>query len=216
MRLFAGLPSYDGRRWNGRALAAMQSSGLCAVTMEVTSSLLTFAFNQCWVAALNARAQGVTHFLLLHADVVPETPEWLTHLTLEMHLNPAIQILSVAVPIKSSSGRVSVALEKPEEPWNPHGLTADDLAARPVTWTEPGLLVNSGMLLVDIRQPWVEQVRFTVEDRLVCRDGVWYAEVFSEDWNFSRQAARLGVASWVTRRVAVTHMGVHGWSSPWL
>ena len=216
MKIFAGLPTSDGRRWNGKALAALHTSGLCCGSIEVVSSLLTFAFNQCWAAALTARASlGATHFLLLHGDVLPTSPDWLTNLALEMHFNPEMQILSVAVPVKSDHGRVSCALEKPDNQWDPHGLTATDLQARPVTWTEPGLLVNSGMLLVDIRRPWVEQVCFTIEDRIVEREGVWRAEVFSEDWNFSRQAARLGVASWVTRRVSVVHMGVHGWSSSW-
>ena len=163
---------------------------------------------------MNERRRGATHFLLLHADVVPQSPDWLTQLALEVTCNPAIQILSVAVPIKSSSGRVSVSLES-DDPWNPHGLTLEDMQARPMTWTAPGLLVNSGMLLVDLTQPWVERVWFHIDNRVVCREGEWRAEVFSEDWHFSRQAAALGVASWVTRRVEVVHMGVHGWSTAW-
>ena len=214
MKVFAGLPTYNGERWNGRAMAALHTSNVCMGSIDVSSSLLTFAFNQCWAAALNERKRGATHFLMLHADVVPTDPNWLTQLLLEVTFRPEIQILSVAVPIKSSSGRVSCALES-DDAWDPRGLTQADLLAREVTWTDPGLLVNTGLLLVDLRQPWVEQVRFTVHDRLVQVEGEWRAQVFSEDWDFSRQARALGVDSWVTRRIGVVHMGVHGWSSPW-
>lgn len=215
MKIFAGLPTYDGRRWNGRAMAALHTSGLCLGSLDISSSLLSFGFNQCWAAALNERAKGATHFLMLHADVVPQHPEWLTQFVLEMTMREGCQILSAAIPIKSNGGRVSAAIES-DNPWNPHGLTVEDIKARPMTWTQPGLLVNSGLLLVDLRQPWVEHVCFTIQDRVTKNDqGKWIAEVFSEDWHFSRQAARFGVASWLTRRVDLVHMGIRGWSSPW-
>lgn len=215
MKLFVGLPTTDGRRWNSRAVGSLHhSGGLCVGLLEYTCSVLTYGFNQCYVAALNARKKGVTHFLLLHADVTPLRADWLRTLTTEMYRHEAAgcQILSVAVPIKDDAQRVSVARENPDDPWDPQVLTGADLLTRPVTFTEPGLLVNSGLLLVDIRQPWVEQVVFSVEDRLVRdEDGTFGAQCFPEDWNFSRQAASLGVPSWCTRRVPVVHMGTYGW-----
>ena len=82
-----------------------------------------------------------------------------------------------------------------------------EILDRPVTWTAPDLLVNTGLMLVDFREPWVERVCFTIRDKIHEENGTWVAEVEPEDWGFSRQARALGVPLHVTRRVAVMHIG---------
>lgn len=209
VKVLAGLPTYDGMRWNANAIASMHLRNID--TFEIQSSLLASAFNRCWVEALNKRESnpGVTHFLLLHADIVPLESDWFQQLWEEFEKNQC-KVLSVAVPIKNELGITSTALET-ENLWHPRRLTVSEILDRSVTWTDPRLLVNTGMLLVDFRQPWVEKVCFTINDKIHKPNGKWVSEVESEDWNFSRQCRELGVDVWVTRRVAVQHMGRAFW-----
>ena len=37
-----------------------------------------------------------------------------------------------------------------------------EILARPETFTHPDLLVNTGMLLVDMRDDWIERAYFTI------------------------------------------------------
>jgi hypothetical protein len=208
IKVVAALPSYDGTRWNANALACLYRSNVD--TLEVQGSLLTSTFNRCWVEALNMREQGkITHFLMLHADVVPHDFDWARALWEEFAKHQC-KVLSVAIPIKSDVGITSTGWET-DDLWRPRRLTVQELLDRPVTWTHGRLLVNTGMMLVDFREAWVEKVCFTVRDRIHKPNGKWVCEVESEDWNFSRQLRALGIAPWVTRRVGVTHMGIAGW-----
>jgi len=198
--ILVGLPTVDGRRLNGEAVAYLHARGL--TTIEVRSSLLAYAFNQCLVAALNRRKAGVTHFLLLHADVVPLDQDWLGAIV-DVAARHAARVLSVLLPIRDDSGLTSTAIDT--DPWRPRKLSMTQMFDRPPTWTAPDLLVNSGFLLIDVRDPWIEQVHFTINDRLRYEQGRWVADVESEDWNFSRQCRALGVDVWVTREIRARH-----------
>lgn len=204
MKIIAGLPSYDGQRHNSTALVSLHLSNIA--TMEMNGSLLTASFNRCWVKALNKRKEGVTHFLMLHADVVPVEMTWIEQLYEEFTANRC-QVLSAAIPIKTIQGMTSTAWETGDI-FRPRRLTLTEMHARPVTWTHPKLLVNTGMMLVDFTQPWVEQICFTMNDRnRRDENGNWTTDIEPEDWNFSRQCKALGVPVWVTRRVKINHIG---------
>lgn len=209
--LFLALPSYNGWRRNiGPVLEVVMSGGIGVRVMEATLPLLALCFNSCWVAALNARAEGVTHFLMLHADVLPRsgaTP-WHQVLLAEMAETGA-DVLSAVVAIKNANGATSTAIDVDQ--WHQRGLMLAEVAYRPETWTEPGLLVNTGCLLVDLRKPWVDRVCFTVNDRIVQTPEGWKAECEPEDWGFSRQARALGAAIYATRKVEVFHYGETGY-----
>jgi len=212
VKILAGLPSYDGQRWNGSAISALHRSGVD--TFEESRSLLANVFNRCWVEALNRRKSAfpVTHFLMLHADIIPIATDWFEQLWREFNDNKC-KVLSVAVPIKTEAGLTSTALESGNL-WRPRRLTVTEILDRPVTWTAPDLLVNTGLMLVDLREwrdwrdePWVEKICFTINDEIHEENGTWVAEVEPEDWNFSRQCRALGVPLHVTRRVGVAHVG---------
>ncbi len=210
VKLLAGLPSYDGMRWNGSAMGSLYVSNVD--TFEISTSILTSAFNRCWVEALNKRegAVPITHFLLLHADVCPIEFDWLQQLWEEFEANKC-KVLSLAIPIKNQTGLTSIGMET-DNIWKPRRLTVTEILEKPMTWTDPQVLVNTGMLLVDFRDPWVEKICFTMNDRISKDEtGKWTCEVESEDWNFSRQCRALGIDPWVTRRVAVQHMGRGSW-----
>lgn len=203
------MPTYDGTRWNAVALSDLRLAG--AAIMEVSSSLLAYGFNSCFAAALNARkTDQVTHFLLLHADVIPRDGDWLRLLLKEMEAVKA-QVLSVMLPIKvEGSSLTSTALESPDQ-WRPKQLTLEEMQERPETWTHPNLLVNTGYMLIDLRNPWVEEICFTINDAIRKVNDQWLAEFEPEDWHFSRQCKALGIPVWVTRKFRALHAGRKYW-----
>ena len=178
-----------------------------------SSSALTMNFNKLWCQALNERkGMGVTHFLMLHADVRPLDRDWLDVMFEEMEKNDA-DVLSSIIPIKNNMGVTSTALDpKIEGVWSGVRLTQKQVLdpAMPDTWTADNLLVNTGLMLVDFRKPWVEKICFNVQNRIEKNEAGFYAPIFEpEDWNFSRQCHKLGVKLFVTRKVVVDHYGIH-------
>lgn len=218
-KIFAGLPTYDGSRHNGSALGMLYLSGVD--TYEIGSSFLTAAFNRCWAEALNRRGErGTTHFLLLHADIVPLEMNWVQQLWQEFTTNNC-EVMALTVPIKTVAGVTSTALEVEGDKWHPRRLTMNEIHQLPVTWSHPRLLLNTGMLLVDFSKPWVEKICFQVDNRIRKDDsGRFVVDCEPEDWQFSRQCHKLGIQLHTTRRVRVNHMGggtwhnASGWGKP--
>ncbi len=215
--IVAGCPTADGRRLNSRALIQLKEAGFQIADPAI--SLLTLAFNECYAYALNA---GASHFLLLHADVVPVTPNWPRAL---VEIAEGRGVVSTVLPIKASGGLTSTALET-EDPWTPRRLTLEEVQGRPSTWTEPGLLVNTGLMVVDLRQSFARRVHFATHDRLVNEGGTWVARAQPEDYDFSRQVRSEGGTVWATREIMALHVGTESWpnwiqqgrsicSSPW-
>lgn len=216
-RLLLGLPTYGARvEANAEALLKLQQRLAGRVSYYYTNpggSLLAMNHNLAWTVGLNLRdSDRITHLLMWHSDVAPEdeTGAWLETLLDEMARVQA-DVLGVVLAIKDTRGLTSTALDT--DLWRPRRLTATEIMDRPVTWTAPDLLVNTGLLLVDFRQPWVEQVCFTIRDR-IHRDpdsGQWRPEVQPEDWDFSRQAHRLGARVFATRAIEARHWGPFPW-----
>lgn len=205
-KVIIGVPSYDGRIQGQMASSFIfASEGDTVATINVAySSLLAFTFNRLWTDALNSRVRGWTHFCMLHADVVPE-PGWLDKM-MKIHRETESDILSVVMPIKNSLGVSSTAIDDNE--WEPPRFTMKQLAKMPPTFTSPKLLVNTGLMLVDIRKPWVENIRFHIDDRIIKNEkGEFVMQAKPEDWNFSRDARALGAKIFATQAVAATHYG---------
>jgi hypothetical protein len=209
-RLFAALPSYDGRRVNGRALSdLLQIRNLEVRTYEVQGSLLAANFNRAWAQALNWQSD---FFLMLHDDIVPLQDEWIQIMFAELTQHKA-SVLSVVSPIKNPDGLTSTAVEAADL-WHPRRLAMTEVMQKPETWTEPGLLLNDGLMLVDFRQPWVHEAYFTINDRIVRRpDGQYEHEVEPEDWFFSRRAQAAGAKLFATRKVLIQHIGSAGYDN---
>jgi hypothetical protein len=213
-RLVVGLPTYDGRRYNGKAMSEILGiSNLDVRCIEIQNSLLALAFNQAWAAALNDNA---TFFLMLHEDIIPVTDQWVAVMFREL-MDRRADVISVVSPIKTPDGLTSTAVET-DDPWNPRRLTMTEVYERPETWTEEGLLLNTGLMLVDFRAPWVNDAYFTINDRIIRKPtGEYMAEVQPEDWNISRTARAAGAKLYATRKVTVLHVGRAGYdnSCPW-
>jgi hypothetical protein len=187
------------------------------------SSLLADSFNRLWCQALNARAQGVTHFAMLHADIVPRAG-WLGVLLRELLAHSA-DLVSAVVPIKSIDGVTSTAIDSPNPFEVERRLTMAEVMQLPRTFSaadcgypDRALLVNSGCWIADIRKPWAEQVRFQISNAITKNAaGQFESQVMSEDWDFSRQLHRLGATVLATRKVVLEHVGPHcyGNASAW-
>lgn len=231
--VFVGIPSYDGNV-NGSSLMSIQYASSRTPHMRAinTCSLLANGFNVLYCLALNNRTtNGLTHFCMLHADIVPIDHDWLDTMMDEMQ-QYGLKALSVAMPIKNEMGLTSTALDMshdrdllPNHTWPARRLTIREISRMPETFTaadavkglawwkhtdDPTLLINTGLLLIDIRESWAEQLCFTINDSIVkLENGQFCAFVEPEDWNLSKQLKALGVPYGVTRKVRCNHVGSH-------
>jgi hypothetical protein len=207
--LFLALPTYNGERSNASAIvAAVRNPGPFQNirTEDSGSSFLTHTFNGMWAKALNARAEGVTHFLMMHSDVYPHSLTWIQDLFAIMERMNA-QLLSVVLPMKDARGLTTTALE--DELRGARRLTMREIEARDPTFTDPELLVNTGLMLVDMREPWVESMYFDMQSGIArgLTGAFVVCQADSEDWVFSRLARSAGVQLWATRELRATHYG---------
>ncbi len=225
----------------GWLVTASQQHKCRVVHKNFRSSLLGRSFNDLWASALQGAQNGViTHFAMIHHDIGPEpaAPDgrriwWLDEMLDEMERVRA-DVLSVVSPIKDHRGLTSTAIDDPQDPYEPERrLTMHEILQLPETFTAEDcfkmginphrhiLLVNTGLLLVDIRKPWVlgdwaanRPVMFTINDRIRRNpDGQWTVDVESEDWYFSREAARWGAQVYCTRKIAIKHFGEVAWTN---
>lgn len=212
MRLFACFPGYGGARHNLMPLLKLMKEHepfKAVYPFEPRTSLLAHAFNHGYAQALMMRkTHGISHFLLMHSDIVPMEPGWLATLAAEMEAHDA-RVMSVIAPIKDQRGLTSTALDLNDE-WSPTRLTMKQVMKMAETFTHEKLLLNTGLLLLDLRQAeWAEQVFFTIRDGMgISEDRKKFLPVVEpEDWYFSRQLNALGVKLWATRKVKIVHKG---------
>lgn len=189
------------------------------------SSLLAKGHNDLWGAAIHYARNGIiTHYLNHHADIEIRTHGWLDVMIEEMNRTGAA-ILSVCQPIKANvrvlGTEVSTALPT-DDPWRYRKLTWDEIADLPPTFTLPNLLVNTGLLLIDVRRQefWQKNDRgeykfyFTINDRIIDGpDGVPVAQYQPEDYNFSAICHEAGLPVYATRVIDCLHYGRVGFSN---
>ncbi len=205
------------------------------------SSLLGRSFNDSWARALQGASNGViTHFAMIHSDIGPEPKDkdgkpvfWLDEMLAEMQRLKA-DVLSAVVPIKDDRNLTSTAIDDPQDPFEPERrLTMHEVLKLPETFSamdcafaginpnHHGLLVNTGLILVDVRGAWVwddwttnRPIMFTVNDKIIRKpDGQFVVSVESEDWYFSRCANRNRARIFATRKIALKHFGEIAWSN---
>lgn len=221
LSVYIGIPTYDGRVHKNltNALQKATANRIPKTTSIITCSILTRAFNLLYAHALNERKNGITHFCLLHDDIVP-APLWLDSMLQIMDSRNA-DVLSVVVPLKTEQGLTSTALDLPVDEqdahWSVKRLTLKEIYSDfAPTFTHDKLLVNTGLMLVDLRKPWVENIWFAFEDRIIPDaklPGNFKAVGVSEDWFFSRRARELGAKLYATREIGVRHAGTAEYSN---
>lgn len=215
-KVLIGIPTFDHKVITDTVYAVMAAKTRkdVHVNFRLTGfSGLTCNFNRLLCDALDG---DYTHFVMLHADIAPN-PGWLDKLIEVMERFQA-DIVSAISPIKDERGLTSTAIENIEDPWHPIRFTMKEVFKLDPSFTRPDLLLNTGLMLVDIRKPWVNQVRFHVEDAIKIVEGKRYPLFMPEDWLFSRDARAAGAQTLVaTREVLLNHIGgaYHDNASPW-
>ena len=176
-------------------------------------SVLTRNFNMLYAQALNQRANGTTHFCMHHEDIIPDK-FWLDRMLAIMKERDA-DILSVVAPLKDNRGLTSTGIDEPlpghVEGWEFKRLTLTEIYNDyPATFTHPKLLINTGLMLVKLTQPWCEKLHFEFTDAIIPNPkepGKFMPVGVSEDWNFSRMAHKLGLKVYATREIPLLHFG---------
>jgi hypothetical protein len=203
--VFIALPTYNGQICIGlaKALLAPFETKTRASFAFHSSSLLAKSFNHLWCDALNNRDKGITHFLMVHADIAPE--EYFAEKMLNIMAQEKADVLSVISPLKSADGLTSTGLDLGD---SVRRFTMKEIHAMPhATFHAENLMVNTGLMLVDITKPWVETIEFQMWDRIVEKDGKRVAVTVPEDWMFSRHARENGAKLYATREIKLEHMG---------
>ncbi len=209
-----GIPTYK-RELDAGILPAthVMTGGKHKMTMltSIDTSACCMRFNAFLIMAQQLYAQGkADYFLLWHSDIVPEAH--FIDVMVDIAEEKGAEILSAVVPIKDQNGLTSTALDEPvgdmPPEWRVRRLTMTEINARPETFTESNLLVNTGLILIKLSAPWLKDIHFHFDDAIIEHHGQRLAVLFPEDWMFSRDARKLGCTSqWVTRAVKLTHVG---------
>lgn len=223
MSVYVGIACYGNvmhQEILGKFIKASKTHGVVSHYLAQSYSILPRNFNKLLCQALNLRDKGVTHFLLWHSDILPQEDFYVDKMLQLMDKHDA-DILSVIVPLKDQTGITSTALVNPDDHYKPIRYTLKQLMDKrnniPATFTHPDILVNSGFMLIDITNPWIEEIAFDFEEVIEKnKDGQFEAKGLSEDWHFSHLAKDLGAKIFATREIPVVHVGGQTWYGNWM
>jgi hypothetical protein len=221
-KVFLALPS-RGSVITPLATALFKTGKTPCELRSHSCSLLTLTFNSLWAMALNERANGFTHFAMIHDDIWPMDDGWLDLLLKEFKASGA-DVLSTCVPIKDDRGLTSTAvMHKPTQRMIRLTMTEvcdlpDTFNAKDCGYDDCVILPNTGLWICDFTKPWVERICFTMKDRIFKgADGQWVPQCFGEDWGFGVQLAEMGLKVSATTALKVVHQGKFDYPNfaPW-
>lgn len=214
MKVLVGIPSYQPGGVGTTALLRTLNRKNTFAYKEETGSLLTWNHNRLLATALNLRQRDdFTHLMLMHSDVSPEDDDWFETFCAEAEASQA-DVIAATIPIKDNVGATSTALDIGKDKWHPARLSQKQVCDLPKTFTADKLLLNTGLMLINLSCPWLGRVCFHMQD-IVEKDaeGNWVARVASEDWEFSREAVASGAKLYATSAVRLFHHGTAMWSN---
>lgn len=199
------------------------------MTGQSVSSLLPDAFNTLMCNALNMDMDGekATHFVMVHGDIAPQE-HWLSMMLDESEAT-GVDILSAVVPIKVvGCDDTSTAIGTLNGRYSDFRriTTKETLIQLPPTFGpedccvgDERLLLNTGLMVVDLRKPWIEDWLagggFRLESHAwKCPDGKWKSICIPEDWSFSYDAqVKYGARVAATTKVRLIHYGEAGYAN---
>lgn len=213
--IFVGIPVGENNSVDSRldsVLCAARSKMRCAVSARGNSCVCKNC-NNLFSAALNMRDDGITHFCLLHADIIPQG-NWLEELYNEMVAHN-LEVLSCVVPMKGKSrnGRFEVSTA-----WSPDGdvrnMTLEEfgLNRTRINDNKPPLLINTGVCLMDLRRNW-DDFAFSMHDYIYKKDGKYAVGFEPEDYRAAVWFHQHGVRYGATSKVKVIHTGKYDWTN---
>jgi len=217
-----GIPS-GGSLLTDMALSLLYCSNRHSVDIRKSTSSWD-NFSVLWAMALNAAEAGeITHFSMLHADIIPQAG-WIDILIDEMEA-AKVSLVSTTVPLKDHAGVLSCGIggQTPSiGAWRrltlwemfhgnlPETFSIGDLRdTLPSRWPlDPYLLHNNGCWVADLRnEAWHQAAddgnaaayfAFTKQMQRTA-EGRWMVFGESEDWFFSRRMHEAGIPSAITR-----------------
>lgn len=191
---------------------------------HVECSILTQSFNVLWAKAYTlSHTMGVTHFAMLHADVVPEQ-FWLDKLFM-IHQKTGADVVSVVLPIKDERGLTSTGflpVDADIKYFPVRRLTLSEVYKLPPTFGgkdlanagySPRMVINTGLFLAKLNTPWTNKVVFHMEDFIHYGKSRATMGCISEDWCFSDILYQNGVHYLATREVSACHVGSFNYSN---
>lgn len=206
-KILLHVPSLDGVMRFESALACLQTGSAQKEFVFTQNSFSTLLWNSVWCKALNGRKEGFTHYAMLHVDLYPTQSNWLDQLLDIMQRHDA-EAVAVNIAVKDGRGLSSTCLDTGVDRFSPRRFTMKQLAKMPKTFTHPKLLVNNGMMLVDLSAPWVEKAWYNNEN-IICKDehGNFTAQSYGDDWFFARKMIENGARVFATSEIQVMHVG---------
>lgn len=211
-RTYLSVPLHDGRQFAGVGEApTVQPRNYCEKSWR-GSSLIPANFNKAWVeAVVRAEAGEFTHFAMQHSDVVAE-PGWVDILHDEMRRTGA-DLISAVVPLKEESGRTSMGVDVSRSPHFFKQFTMREIANFAPTFSAedagyPGcaLVVNTGLWLAKLNQPWNKKICFAIPAFIDWDRTPPFIATEPEDWLMSRQLFQAGAKVMATTKVKLKHM----------
>lgn len=212
-------------------LPAKPGTGLKVIHWPNVNSSLGHCFNGLLCDCYAKQADhDITHFAMIHGDVVPES-YWLSTMLEELERVDA-DVLSAVLAIKDSQGVSSTGLFYADRPdWPTRRLTFTEIhkSRLPRTFNHQDLIdnglatgkdgevmvINTGLWVARYKKPWFQDnkvvFRQTHEIKKLPRpDGkgdylqCWF---MPEDWWFARDLASWGARVYATSCVSVNHVG---------
>ena len=211
-RIFLAIPTHNGMVCGETmisAVNALRTSKYPIGFFYQKHSKLTMNFNLLLAKAIN---EGYSHFLMLHSDISVEGP-WMQRM-MEIMEERTAEILSVNMMLKHHDGFTSTGLCKEEtSPLLIKRYTLKELANLPQTFTHPDIVLNTGVMLIDLNAPFMKHfgkgLHFRVTDNVVKEDGK--LKVYgggTEDWLFSLDARKFGATKlYATTEITAHHIG---------
>jgi hypothetical protein len=188
------------------------------------ASLLPFSHNVCLAEAMNKRDEGVaTHVAYLHSDIACEAG-WLNKLAAIMRDRGDVAVSAVVCIKEPKRLRTSAAVGARGNNFAfKRFITTADRLNMPETFStadvaeesDDVLLINTGVLLMDLRWPGFDDFAFGFDDAILTNPetGKRQAFVCPEDWRLSRALDEMGAPYSATFAVRTFHYGPSIWDS---
>lgn len=219
--IFLGLPLGSRQCDIGAAMSwcAMCSRRPDRYDIKLSRGMLGYTFNNLWKDALNLRADGCTHFAMIHSDV--EADDWWLDTLWDIIHERNADMVSAVISLKDGEQNTSTGIQAREggqirklnfkEVWK----LPETFSARDVDPTGNSVLaLNTGLWIADIHKPWVDE---KVGNELVfswtSRGGIRYVNgeyeswVHSEDYIVTPELGRRGCVMLATKAVTPGHWG---------
>ncbi len=190
--------------------------------MDMNCGHLCHNFNSLLTQCIQWRDDGKgTHMFMVHSDIEAERG-CADLLAEEMHLYNLIAISGVIAIKDPDQDRTSTAIGSKSEPWEAKRyIHRRQYGKMPTTFTgadvcendDEVLLINTGLMLIDLRHPFWDEFAFNAPATILKKEGKRIPIFRPEDWEMSRELDRAGLRYGATWRPYAQHIGATTWDN---